>query len=236
MSKHEKYIFQELPKNAVVNLNNNEMDYHHDDIINLAVTQHLQTIIAGEPNELLENITTEEESTENIEQIKLDNYNKGLDDAKAKYEPMMSEIQSNQDFALLLEQKISEVNPSLNLDTEIAKLAVDIIGNIARKIYLVLPVDFEKILQFELLENLKKFYKEGTIKLTVNPARYDFCLNILQLDKLPAKFMDNLEIVQDSNCGSNDCKIEWQDTCLEYSQDQLSEEIEKILEQLRKAT
>lgn len=234
MTKYEKFLFQELPKNSVVNSHDNqEMDYK-DELINHVITQHLQTIVPGATDDA--EVIDEPENDEKeltIDEIKDESYNRGLDDAKANYEKVISELQIENNLSELLREKLSEISSDVNLDLQVAKITSQIISNIAKKIYLILPVDFEQILKSELLQSLKKIYKEGQITLSVNPVKYDFCKNLLQVENLPAKLKENIQVIKDDNIETDDCKVEWGNTSLEYNQQQISAEIEKILEQIK---
>jgi flagellar biosynthesis/type III secretory pathway protein FliH len=242
MPKYEKFIFQDLPKSAVVNLYNKQIssDPYKEEIINTVIAHHLNTIMTDDKENIHKELAKDEQDTQkieiDIEQIKLDCYNKGLDDARAQYEPIINGLQADSSFAELLEQKISEISNKSDIDAQIAKLATQVITGIAKKIYLILPIDFEQILRLELLARLKKFYKEGQIRLIINPNRYDFCINILQSEHLAANLKENMRIIKDDQIGMDDCKLEWDNTCLEYNQDQLSTEIDSILEQLKSIT
>ena len=231
MKKYQKFIFQDLSKSLVVNLSEtDEVDYYKEEMINNVITEHLNNIVCEEQV----NAEVEEEKAVNIEQIKTLSYNQGVEDTKVHYESIISTLQLENDFNTILYKKIEDISPVVNIDTQVAKLSGEIISSIAKKIYLILPVDFELMLEKELLSRLKKFYKEGQIKLIVNPSRYDLCTKILATENLPAKYSENFHIIQDDKLGDNDCKLEWLDTSLEYSQEQLNIEIDTILEQLKK--
>ncbi|NRB10588.1 MAG: hypothetical protein HRU35_03095 [Rickettsiaceae bacterium] len=151
--------------------------------------------------------------------------------------PQQTEPVVNTDnFSQILLEKLSSVTADVDLDSQITKFSATAISAIAKKLYLALPVDFEKIISNELIEKVKKFYKEGKITLTINPEKYDFCKEVLQSDNIPDKLKGSFEVVKDDNLGAGDCKIAWQNTCLEYNQEQLSAEIDKIIEQLKNAT
>ena len=242
MPKYEKFIFQDLPKSAVVNLYGKQMfaDPYKEEIINTVIAHHLNTIINDDKEDIHNESTEDEHFTQevkvDIEQIKLEQYNKGFDDARVQYESIIDSLQVDNNFAKLLEQKISEISKKSDIDTQIATLATQVITGIAKKIYLILPIDFEQILRLDLLARLKKFYKEGKIRLVINPGRYDFCINILQSEHLADNIKENIQIIKDDQVGIDDCKLEWDNTCLEYNQDQLSSEIDTILEQLKSNT
>ena len=100
---------------------------------------------------------------------------------------------------------------------------------------MILPANFEEIIKNGLIEKLKSFYKEGNIILTIHPDRYDFCTELLQVDAIPGKFKENFQIIKDEKLGIDDCILDYNETRLEYNQEQLTVEIDKIIEQLKSA-
>ncbi len=248
MSKHEKFELEDLPKSAVVNSTHYDQDTEADEIINEAVSDHLSKVAEESEDDSGETIAPSEdaggisdtvsEPTENIvdiEQIKQEAYNSAMEEAKAKYEPMLEESNAKNKFSELLESKLSSIVPKEAIDSQIAKVSAEAISGIAKKLHLILPVNFEEIVVNGLTKKLQNFYKEGKITLTVHPDRHDFCIEILQSDKISSKLKDNFQVVKDDNLGPDDCKIEWNDTKLEYSPEQLTEEIDKIIERLKSA-
>jgi flagellar biosynthesis/type III secretory pathway protein FliH len=241
MAKYEKFVFKELPKSLVVNsYDTSEAADSSDELITAAVTQHLSTIVGDpgvdDPLTAL-NIAhkTEEEAIIDVEKIKLDHYNKGLDDARQQYETVISDLQQEVDLKEVLRQKLLEITPQFNLDEEVARLSSEMIANIAKKVYLVLPVNFEQMLKDSMISRLKKTYKEGNVTITVNPERQDLCKQLLKVEELPSNLIEAISIKTDENLGKDDCKLEWNNTKLEYNPEQLSFEIDQILEQLRSA-
>lgn len=174
-----------------------------------------------------------------IEAIKQQEYQRGFADAKAQLEAESEQRvaeQSEQDqFLQKLLEKLNEIVPEPDFEEKVAKLAAEAISGIAKKLHLVLPVDFEEIISRGLIDKLKKFYKEGDVIITIHPERYELCSQILQLDSIPARFKDNIKILQDENLLLDDCILDWKNTRLEYSKEQLSEEIDLIIERLTNA-
>ena len=154
-------------------------------MINNVITEHLNNITKEE-----EQIETEEEQEKAliIERMKSLSYNQGAEDTRIHYESIVSKLQLENDFSSILYSKIEDINPVVNIDTQISKLSAEIISSIAKKIYLILPVDFELMLEQELLSRLQKFYKEGQIKLIINPSKYDLCRKVLAIENLPLKY------------------------------------------------
>jgi flagellar biosynthesis/type III secretory pathway protein FliH len=246
VSEHKKFELEELPKSAVVNSNAHSQDEETMQLINEVVTEHISKIVddvnIGEPlDEIKKNLNNESvvASTDpiiDVEQIKLESYNRGLEESKSKYEPMLTKLNENNNFFELLHQKLSSILPEEKIDSQISKISAESIAGIAKKLHLILPSNFEEIIRVGLIEKLKNFYKEGNITITIHPRRYDFCKEILQSDTISSKFKDNFQIVKDDKIGEDDCRLEWADTRLEYNQEQLTAEIDKIIEQLKSAT
>jgi hypothetical protein len=168
--------------------------------------------------------------------IKKEAYEQGVKETKAKYEKQMEDLLKDRDYAELLKQKLQEIVPEHEFDSEIAKISADAITGIAKKLHLILPADFEEIIRKGLLDKVKHFCKEGHITLTIHPDRYDFCKEVLQSDQIPSRFKKNFQIVQDDKLEKDDCSLECLYTRLEYNQEQLLSEIDKIIDQLKSAT
>lgn len=261
MVKYKKFMLEDFPRSSVVNSGVYPENVDIDNFINDVVSKHLNSII--EPGEassapLQENKLTAssekmiDELSENynidadnlfvddhlidVEAIKKEAYEKGVADATSNYQPLLDEASVNTGLASLLHEKLVSVVPRRDLDTQIAKVSAQSVSAIARKLHLILPANFEEIIVEGLITKLKKFYKEGQIIVTVHPNKYDFCKEILQSELIPDKFKDSFYIIKDSKIGLDDCSLEWQDTRLEYNQEQLSEEIDKIIEQLKTAS
>jgi flagellar biosynthesis/type III secretory pathway protein FliH len=252
MSKHQKFVFEELSKAAVVNSTIYSDDPVTQEIINNAVVTHLSNIVeapdkTADPSLSTENsveinaadnlvdelVKEKNEPDVNIEDIRKEEYEKAMADAKAMYEPLIAEGKKEKNFSDLLNAKLGSIVPEVDLEFQIATVSSEAISAIAKKLHLILPVNFDEILTKGMIEKLKTFYKEGQITLIINPLRYETCVELLKSDSIPSKFKDNFQILKDESIAPDDCKIEWNDTCLEYNQEQLSLEIDKIIEQLR---
>lgn len=240
MHKYTKFIFRELPKAAVANPNDCTLEYvyNQEEIITTAVTQHLQTIISAENagDTALDILDIQEQHEVDIEQIKTENYNKGFEEAKNTYESTIESLKADHNFVDLLNKQLLSIAPSAtDIDKQLIEISIQILNKITSKLHMALPVNFEQILHSEILNSIKKFYKEGQIQLTIHPSKQESCTNILCLDNLPSKLKDNIHVVTDDTIGENDCRAEWSNTRLEYNQAQLDDEISKILMQLNSA-
>jgi flagellar biosynthesis/type III secretory pathway protein FliH len=247
MSKHEKFELEDLPKSAVVNATFYSEESEVDKLINEVVTEHLSKIVEdGESINYLEGQKNIDESSENsnmhtiveeefvdVESAKLEAFAKGYEEAKLNYEKQLEELIVDNNFSDLFKEKLQSIAPVVEIDSQIAKVSAEAIAGIAKKLHLILPADFQEIIRHGLFEKLKNFYKEGIITLTIHPDRYDFCREVLQSDEISSRYKDNFQIVQDGKLNKDDCSLEWLDTRLEYNQEQLLAEIDKIIEQLK---
>ncbi len=305
MTDFKKFEFDDLPKSAVVNKNNVDVDNGIEEFINKTVTEHLKRIVRKPESylpyikdfneelsevqfdsksgnteiteitnsnvddssiqenqnylgldinskqigntELIENLEDDASDLEkdirevpagffeNIEEIKRIEFEKGFKEAENKYKKIQENEEKDSAVAEKLLEKLSQLKPEEEFDLKVAKLSANSISLIAKKLHMILPVNFEEILYNGIIEKLSKFYQEGIISVMVHPYRYDACSKILQSESIPAKFKGNFKIVVDDKLYENDCKVTWQDSHLEYSMEQLSEEIDKIIERLTNA-
>ena len=162
MSKYERFVLKDFPKNAVVNLDDHDVDYSKDEMITDVITQHLQTIVISD--DLIEHDDEKDDnrlSLEEIEQIKLESYNSGFEDAKSQYALQADSLRNDNNFAELLKQRLESISSTIEFDKEMVKMLSQIVGEVAKKLHLILPVDFESIINFELLSRVKQFYKEN---------------------------------------------------------------------------
>ncbi|MBL3284869.1 hypothetical protein Sarmat_00727 [Rickettsiales endosymbiont of Paramecium tredecaurelia] len=160
-------------------------------------------------------------------------YREGYNAAKEEYEKLLNQKKADDDFTCLLKNKIEQLFTSNDLDHEVAMLCTKVLIDIASKIHLVLPVDFEQMLRLKFLRTIKKFFTKGKMIMVVHPTKFELASNILKhkdLDFLSAEFFD---LTSDDAVSVNDCVLNIEHTRLEYNQEQLSKEVNVILEQLR---
>jgi flagellar biosynthesis/type III secretory pathway protein FliH len=254
MSKYEKFQYDDLPKSAVINSGFCQNESEVDKLILDAVSEHLTKIIDEEPvnqdeisgiheqnesiDKILDNDNIRQEISEpvDLESIRKSAYDDGYKEAKDHYEQQIQSLNADNSFVNLVIEKLNAVVPGVELDKQLTKVSAEVLADIAKKLHLILPVNFDEIIRNGLFEKLKNFYKEGDITLTVHPDRYEFCTEVLQSEQIPFRFKDSLHIIKDENFSKDDCRIEWQDTRLEYNQEQVSAEIDKIINQLRSTT
>jgi hypothetical protein len=250
MSNYVKFELEDFPKSAVVNSAFYNATSEVDELINNVVSEHLSKIIddvelincsnnkksIDESSKDISMLNIIEEKIIDIEFIKKEAFRQGYAEAELKYKEQLDKIIVDNDLAVLLREKLEAIVPTIEIDSQIAKLSAESIAGIAQKLYLILPVDFEKIIRHGLFEKLQNFYKEGKVTLTIHPDRYNFCKEIVQSDKISSKFKDNFQIIQDSTMNQDDSSVEWLGTRLEYNQEQLLAEIDKIIVQLQTTT
>lgn len=158
---------------------------------------------------------------------------KGFAEAKEHYEPLLQEIEAKNALTNILQAKLEAITPVGDLQEQIFRLSTKLISAIGQKMYLVWPIDFEKMMMNEIAEMLKKYCKSGTIIVTVHPSRTESCRDILKIASLPPRMSENIRIEGEETMEKNNCKVEWQDSRLEYNQEQIMLEAERILEHLK---
>ncbi len=254
MSKYEKFQYDDLPKSAVINPGFCQDESEVDKLILDVVSEHLTKIIDEDPitqdeipeihednesiDKILDNDNIRQEISEpvDLESIRQSAYDDGYKDAKEHYEQQVQSLNADNSFVNLVIEKLNAIVPGVELDKQLTKVSAEVLADIAKKLHLILPVNFDEIIRNGLFEKLKNFYKEGDITLTVHPDRYEFCTEVLQSEQIPFRFKDSLHIIKDETFSKDDCRIEWQDTRLEYNQEQVSAEIDKIINQLKSTT
>lgn len=141
--KYEKFELEELSKSAVVNSLVHAKNQEVDELINEAVSEHLSKIAdeveegKEKSSELIkksiddslkpfnmsaEDSTQEQELGIDIDEIKTEFYQKGLEEAKAKYEAIISEKDSENNFSQRLFEKLSLISQTVDIDAQIAKV------------------------------------------------------------------------------------------------------------------
>jgi flagellar biosynthesis/type III secretory pathway protein FliH len=223
MSKYTQFVFQDLSLQSVVNRDANAHTTKQAAMIADAVVQHLETIVP------VSNTTESNEPAIDIERLRTESYESGRQDAEAEMRPVIEKLKTEFHFSSELQQKLNLITRSVDLDEQMTKLICDLVQNIARKLYLTLPVDFEQMFLREISNIIRKFYKEGQITVRVHEDMVDRCNNLLQSINLPSH---NLDIVVDEDLYNNDCVVEWGESRLEYNQNSIIQEIEKMVEML----
>ena len=167
-----------------------------------------------------------------IEAIRSASYQNGYSDAKAHYEPLLKEIKEDEALVSTLKSKLEAILPIVDMQEQMFTLASKALGAIAKKMHLAIPADFEKIILGEMMSILNKYYKTGAITIKVHPERVDYCENLLKINTLPARIAENVKIVPEETVGKSDCTLAWNETELQYSQEQVIEDTDAILEHL----
>lgn len=251
MNQYKTFVFEELSKNHVVHMHHGDnIENDKNDIINCVVSKHLHDIVNNSEDQNEDNTqdlddTMEQEAIKiahnndnrqehiDIEKLKTENYEKGVEDTKYKYEEMLNQQKIDYEFSELLRSKLSSIELCNTIDHDLIKLSTQIVIAIIKKMYMIVPVDFEKLLQEKLITLASSLYKEGAIIFSVNPSRYELCTKILQTDSVSDALRGKLQLIKNDALGKNDCKIEFNDTCLQYTQDDIMNEANQILDQLK---
>lgn len=231
----EKFIFQDLSK--INTLNNIECDnaiYETSDEYNIADTSIKD--LDSDSEIKAEQVDLEEVnalSETDIEQIKLDSYNKGLIASREEFDKKVQELQVRFDFFSTIRNKLSDLQINVDINSDLLSLLITLIENIAKKLRVILPVDFHEIMKKELLEKVLNFYSQGEIICTVNSIKIEECTKIFELNQLPNEVRDRIKLVADDSLEQNDCIIHVNNSCFKYNQSLIESEAIKILEQLK---
>ena len=216
---------------TATNIAHNEATLEKDRIINEAIAEHFAE------NEQDASDVAEISETPNpaidIEAVKTESYSRGYENAKISLEPELKRVKEDDFFHSLLKEKLESITPGIDPQDQTFKLASDLLGVIAKKLHLMVPADFESVILGEMVPLLSKYYKIGAITLNVNPERVDYCKNLFRIGSLPHNIAENIVVTSDESIARDSCNMEWNNTLLEYNQEELTLDVEKILEHLK---
>jgi len=228
--QYRKFEFHDFNSSEVISApKKNESEIKIDQIVADAVVDALNE------NMSMPEVCALEESPApviDVEAIRSTSYQNGYSDAKTHYEPLLKAIREDEALVATLKSKLEAILPIVDIQSQIFTLASKALGVIAKKMHLAIPADFEKIILGEMMSILNKYYKAGAITIKVHPERVDYCENLLKINTLPARIAENVKIVPEETVGKNDCTLAWNETELQYSQEQVVEDTDAILEHL----
>lgn len=234
MSEYAKFIFKDFPTESVVHktVDSTESEIQ-DQLIAGAVVQHLETIVPADTTSTVQASETHDAVQEEIDltKIRAESYSLGYEEAKRETEPLIEQLKSDLHFSTILHQQLDVIAPKNDIDKQLLTFSVECIKTIADRLLLSLPVEFDKILLNEMLSITHKFYKEGQITIRVHTNRLEYSEDLIKSDARIKP--ENVNIVVDDNLGSNDCVVEWDETRLEYDQERIKLEIDRIFNQLQ---
>ena len=237
--QYRKFEFRDLKSGSVIAApKKDESETKIAQIVTDAVVNALTDNI-GIPNESNTNPLQDhipelvhEEPTIDVDAIRAESYQHGYSDAKAHFEPLLKEIKEDESLVGSLKSKLEAIMPVIDMSEQTFTLASKALSAIAKKMHLTIPTDFERIILGEMMPILNKYYKTGEITIKVNPERVDYCENLLKIKALPARIAGNVKIAPEDTIGKSDCTLAWNETELEYSQEQITKDTDAILEHL----
>ena len=229
--EYKKFEFRDFNSSSVIAApKKDESETKIEQIVTAAVVDALQENMAL-PQESMPEVQ-DKEPVIDVEAIRSASYQNGYSDAKAHYEPLLKEIKEDEALVSALKSKLEAILPVVDMQDQMFTLASKALGAIAKKMHLAIPADFEKIILGEMMSILNKYYKTGAITIKVHPERVDYCENLLKINTLPARIAENVKIVPEETVGRSDCTLAWNETELQYSQEQVIEDTDAILEHL----
>jgi hypothetical protein len=229
----DKYFVIPIPEPVV----KTEAEIVQDQLINDVITDHFSDQAPKISD--LSDIAPKEAVMEpiapviDLEAMKMESYKRGYDDAKISLEPQLKVIREDDILHSLIKEKLESISPVFDLKDQTFKLVTDLLNVMAKKLHLMVPADFESIILGEMVPLLSKYYKIGTITLNVNPDRVDYCKNLFRIGSLPHNISENIVVNADESIARDNCSLNWNDTLLDYNQEELVLDIEKILEHLK---
>jgi hypothetical protein len=240
--KHSKFEFRDFSRQPIV----------HAPKLDLAAMQQEKLIVTAVTEALAENTPIQLESSLvhnmnsstppppihkekeiDVEAISAESYKNGYNDAKAHFEPLIQNIKDDNTLSELLKLRLEAVTQTYDLKDQVFRLSASIVSALAQKLHLAIPTDFEKVLLGEMMSILNKYYKSGEITIKINPERVDYCQNLLKIRALPEIVAQNVKLVSDEGLGKSACVLSWNETELEYSQEQIIADSDGILEHLK---
>lgn len=261
--QHAKFEYPDLRKGAAIVQHSppssfDTTEFHQEKIINEAISEHFaENLTSGgdiddikthkidaEPEVDLEikthpfseaGISLDDNNSDirDIEKIKEEQYQKGYKDAEALLTPKLEANKLDENFLNEFKKKLSAFEHKPSLDSKLFEMMSGLIAILAQKLHLSIPPDFEAILLGEIVPVLNKYYKKGKVIISVHPERVDYCNNLFKIGKLPKKLMENIELVSEEKLPKNNCSVKWEDATIEYNQEDLLIEAEKILDHLK---
>lgn len=227
--KYNKFNYRDFNKAEVIESLKedkaiSELNQIVADVVTEALNENMHSDIA--PSE-------EHQEQVDVNAIRDESYRHGYEDAKKQFEPMMKLQQENEALEELLKVKLEQITPSLNIDNQIIEAAIKILETLAKKLHLALPVDFDRIVLGEMTSLLSKYYKNGNIKLKVHPEKVDYCQNLLKIGSLPKNVLGHIDIEVGEDMGKSDCVLVWNDTMLDYTQEQIIKDAELVIQNLK---
>jgi flagellar biosynthesis/type III secretory pathway protein FliH len=214
------------------------LEENRGEMINEAITEHLNENVLNVPLEQVVNRTTNVAETtsyneEELAKAKSESYNQGKLDAENELRPQIQEVEADKSFNDLIKTKMEAVAPKVDLQEEVMEMISKLLSTMAKKLHLSLNTNFDSIINEEILPILNKYYKNGAIILRIHPDRVDYCKKLFKMGELPQNISENIKIAEDDSISKNDCRVEMNDASLLYSQEELAEEAEKILDHLK---
>lgn len=219
-----------------------ESEEHHEELISEAIAEHLNDNILNVPLEqIVSNNTVNVASVpnyteEDIQKIKDESYQQGRVAAEAELRPQIQAIEADKFFNDLVKAKVESLIPKVDIQEEVLHMISELVATMAKKLHLSLNTNFDSVLNEEILPILNKYYKNGAIILRIHPERVDYCKKLFKIGELSQNMSENIKITEDGSISKNDCRVEMEDASLTYSQEELADEVAKILDHLKTKT
>jgi flagellar biosynthesis/type III secretory pathway protein FliH len=227
MTRYPRFVFKEFPQSQ----KQDGFALYKDLWVDKLVQDATELVSTSEVLDARQ-VESQNVASVDVDKIRAEAYQEGLRDAEKAYEERIREAESVTNFKDLLKTKLEAITCTYEVRNDALKALLDLSVETSRKLHLILPVDFAKILSDLLLSSLSRFAASGHVKLYIHPDMKVLTEESLNIEGL-AHLKQNLEIVQDTSLEVHDCKLEWGESRIIYDREALIQETDAILENLK---
>lgn len=152
-------------------------------------------------------------------------YARGYADATQHYAEIMQQEQSKIALTQTLIDNLHNLSNNEEHIENISQTCATLLSTLASKLALVLPVDFKRIITERVITLITSLQVPGKIIIRVSPGKLEYCRELIE-SHIPHQ---DVAVIADSAIAEHDCTVKWQDSRVEYRQeDIISHAIETI--------
>jgi hypothetical protein len=165
-----------------------------------------------------------------IEAIKHESYNEGYKKAKHELEQEIVRVKSEADFQKNISQEFSKLNFQYeNYENQVCNASIKILHSMLERLVKKLPTDFEKIVTEQLTRLIKNNRVEAELIVKFNGKQQALMNEIYQKLALSEESKKYIKLEVDDNLTTEACQVYYREAALEYKEEQIVQEIDKIL-------
>jgi hypothetical protein len=258
MVAYQRMVLQELDPEKVVNrpLEDKEKDKFSYKLVQDALEQGLEkeevdleeNKESSEEEELKEdahedvNLNKEDNEVEDkapivpiidIEAIKKESYNEGYRKAKEELEQEIARVKSEVSFQKNLSQEFNKLNFQYeNYENQVCNASIKILYSMLERLVKKIPTDFEKIITDQLSKVIKNNRIETELIVKFNSKQQTIMSEVYQKLALSEESKKYIKLEVDDNLTTEACQVYYKEAALEYKEEQIVQEIDKILSEI----